>query len=161
MAYKIEKFADAEIGFKNFEGREGTYNTAGNRNFVIFLDDARAKQLERDGWNVKWPKAKPNPEDEEDTRQPFLKVAVVFKNYPPNVQMITEAVDPETKELVKIFTRLEEDTVFNLDKDRIIHADVVVTGSSYDFLGKQGVKAYLKSGYFEIETDDFYKKYGV
>ena len=37
---------NARIGFRNFEGAEGKYNPAGNRNFCIFLPEDIAKEME-------------------------------------------------------------------------------------------------------------------
>ena len=58
--------SDARIGFRNFSGKEGQYNPAGNRNFIVFLENIDdAKNLEAEGWNVRWLK----PRDREDEEQ--------------------------------------------------------------------------------------------
>ncbi len=43
-----------KIIFRNFEGKEGQYNRAGERNFAVLLDPQTAEMLAADGWNVKW-----------------------------------------------------------------------------------------------------------
>ena len=56
--------SNARIGFRNFSGKEGQFNPAGNRNFAIFLDDPNeARKLEQEGWNIRWLKSR--NEDEE------------------------------------------------------------------------------------------------
>ena len=81
MSFKVNskiRIEDARIGFKNFSGKEGKYNTAGRRNFCVFLETDLALRLEEDGWNVRWLE----PRDEDDARQPYLSVDVSFKNFP-------------------------------------------------------------------------------
>ena len=60
---------NARIGFRNFSGKEGQYNPAGNRNFVVFLDDPKfVAKLEAEGWNVRYLK----PRDSDDEPQAFF-----------------------------------------------------------------------------------------
>lgn len=78
------------IGFRNFAGEEGRYNKKGDRNFVVFLDDAEADKLEADGWNVKSPKPNDDIDPEEDTRQAYLPVSLNFNGFPPKVVVIAD-----------------------------------------------------------------------
>ena len=52
---KLEvRIDNARVVFRNFEGAEGKFNPAGNRNFCVFLPDEIAKDMERDGWSIRW-----------------------------------------------------------------------------------------------------------
>ena len=137
---------NARIGFRNFRGEEGKFNPPGVRNFCIFLDDKElVKQLEEDGWHVRWLK----PREEGDEEQAYLQVAVNFNHYPPKVVLISSHGK----------TILEEEDVNALDWAELKNVDLVINPYNYDFNGKQGVKAYLKAGYFTIVEDEFEEKY--
>lgn len=138
------------IGFRNFEGREGAYNKQGDRNFVVFLDEALAKQMEDDGWNIKWPKPLQNPKDEEDDRNPYLPVEVSFKNIPPKV-ILVNADTPH---------RMDEDELVTLDWLEMDLVDLEIRPYHWSVNGQEGIKAYLKSIYIQI-ADPLREKYGV
>lgn len=144
------KLKGYEITFKNFSGRETQYNRAGNRNFAIVLDDDTADQMLKDGWNVRV------KEYDDGTRRNTLSIAVRFdiERYCPIVVMVT----PKGNYFKK--TTLNEDTVGELDSARIIKADVVLNPSPWrSAMGGSGVKAYLDTGYFIIEKDEFEDDY--
>ena len=140
---------DARIGYRNFEGNEGKYNKAGDRNFVVFLDDDQAKELEAEGWNVKWPKANDEIDPEEDERQPYLQVSVAYNNFPPTIVLVTDGNA----------TRLSEEEVGMLDWADIVTSDIVIRPYYWTVNGNSGIKAYLKALYVTIETDAFASKY--
>ena len=137
---------DVRIAFRNFSGKEGKYNRAGDRNFCIMLPDDVAKQMENDGWNVRYL----NPREADDTPQGYLQVAINYKGRPPRVVMITSRGK----------TSLEEDMVDILDWADIITSDVIIRPYEWEVNGKSGVKAYLQSIYVTIEEDDLERKYG-
>lgn len=130
---------DVVIAFRNFEGKEDTYNRAGDRNFAILLDDERAAQMERDGWNVKRLK----PRDDEEVGTPYIQVAVSYKNRPPKIGMVTS----------KGLTYLGEEEVEMLDWVDIETADVTLNPYEWAVNGKTGVKAYLQTLFLKIEED--------
>lgn len=139
---------DARLIFLNFAGREGRFNSQGERNFCVVLDNKTAQQMKKDGWNVKLPKDITDP-DMEQQRDPFLPVAVKFTIKPPTVVMITSAGR----------RYLTEHTVEILDSMEFANVDLVVNASRWDVNEKTGIKAYLKSIYVTIEEDDLARKY--
>ena len=148
MSSKIKsdiRIEDARIGFRNFSGKEGTYNPPGRRNFCIFLERDLAIKLQEDGWNVRWLK----PRDEDDDEQGYLQVEVSYKKFPPKVVIISSNGQ----------TILDETSVNILDWSENKTVDLVVNPSNWDVNGKTGVKAYLKSMWVTIAEDEFEKKY--
>ena len=146
---KIKNFTieDARIGFKNFAGKEGKFNNAGRRNFCIFLDRDIAVELEKEGWNVRWLE----PKDEQEDKQPYLQVAVNFDNFPPTIVMITNNGKNQSP--------LDDESVSILDWADIETLDLTVTPYEYDFNGKSGVKAFLKTMYVKIAEDELAQKW--
>jgi len=136
---------DVIIAFRNFEGKEDTYNRAGDRNFAILLDEDRAAQMERDGWNVKYLRER----DEGDGRQAYIQVAVSYKARPPKIGMVTS----------KGLTYLGENEVEMLDWVDIEVADATLNPYEWAVNGKSGVKAYLQTLFIKIEEDYLQQKW--
>lgn len=136
----------ARLMFRNFSGKEGKYNRAGDRNFTIFLDPQDAEQLARDGWNVK----QLQPLDDQEDPQSILAVAVNYKSdYPPKITMITSRGK----------TPVGEDMVDILDWAEIKTADLIINPYEWEVNGKTGIKAYLKSLYVVLKEDELDRKY--
>ena len=134
--------------FRNFAGKEGKYNAAGDRNFGVVLDDKTAEDMLADGWNVKY--LKPREEDEDETPTPWLPVAIGFgKGRPPRVVVITS----------RGRTNLDEESVEMLDWAEITNVDMIVRPYHYEVRGDTGIKAYVQSIYVTIEEDELEKKY--
>lgn len=137
---------DVRIVFRNFAGREGQFNREGDRNFSVLLDDDKlVKDLEADGWNVKYLKAR----EEGDTEQPYLQVSVNFDGRPPRVTMITS----------RGRTNLGEREVEMLDWADIRTCDLIVRPYHWNVNGRSGIKAYLQSIFVTIEEDELELKY--
>jgi len=138
---------DARIIFRNFAGKEGPFNSEGDRNFCVVLDPVVGKQMLADGWNIKYLASR--EDGEEDT--PYIQVRVNFKQRPPRVVMITSTSR----------TALKEDSVETLDWADIQNADLICRGYEWNVNGKSGVKAYLQSLFVTIEEDALERKYGI
>lgn len=136
---------NARIGFRNFTGKEGRFNPAGRRNFCVFLETVVAKDLETDGWNIRWLQ----PRDPDEPKQAYLQVAVSYLHIPPKIIVITS----KTKSV------LSEETINILDWAEIDNIDLIVRPYNWDVNGKKGVKAYVKSMYVTLAEDDFESKY--
>lgn len=128
---------NAQVIFKNFEGRESDFNKEGNRNFGVFLNMDSVESLQRDGWNVKF--LKPKEDDPNQFRQPWLSVKVKFDPYPPICQLVTPAGR----------IRLDESTIGQLDWTDFDRCDLIIRPYNYPAtpLRPAGVAAYLKAIY--------------
>lgn len=135
----------ARIVFRNFAGKEGPYNREGDRNFAVLLDLERAAELEQDGWNVKWLKAR----EPGDVEQPYLPVAVSYKIRKPTVLLLT----------ARNRTSLDEEDIDIIDIIDIDYSDMIIHPSSWAVNGKSGIKAYLTTIAVRIREDYLMKKY--
>ena len=135
----------ARIGFRNFSGEEGRFNPKGRRNFCIFLEEDIAKDMEKEGWNIKWLQ----PREEGDEPQAYLQVKVVFGKIPPKIVLVTGRGK----------TRLDEDTVNILDWAEIQNVDLVIRPYNWEVNGNTGVSAYIKTMYVTLREDEFESKY--
>ena len=122
---------DAQLVFRNFTGKEGQYNAAGDRNFAVVLPLEVAEEMLKDGWNVKFFK----PQEEGDIPEAYISVSVNFKNRPPRVVTLTSGGR----------TQLDENTVEVLDYADIRTADLIARGYDWEVGGKTGTKAYLQT----------------
>jgi hypothetical protein len=138
---------NVRIGFRNFSGKEGKFNLKGDRNFVIFLEESLAKELDKQGWNIRWLK----PRNEEEEPQAILQVKVMFGKIPPQAILISS----------KGRTMLNEENINILDWAELKNVDVIIRPYSWSVSGKSGVKAYLKKMYVTLVEDELEKKYDV
>jgi hypothetical protein len=145
--FTIEDINGRHLIWRNFAGREKMYNTAGDRNFAVVLDEETAQQMLKDGWPVKWQK----PDEEDVPGDPFLPVTVKFNKYPPRVVMLTS----------RARTTLDEDSVEVLDWANIEKADLIIRGNHWFVNGKDGWKAYVKTLVVTIEEDYLERKYDL
>lgn len=138
-------FENARIAFRNFAGKEGKYNAAGQRNFCLLLEPELAEQMANDGWNIKLLKER----DEGEPRQAYLEVTVGYKGRPPRVVMITS----------RGRTDLGEDEVEVMDWADIANVDLIIRPYNWQVNDASGIKAYLKSMFVTINEDELELKY--
>lgn len=146
---------DAQILFRNFAGLEGQYNRAGDRNFHVLLPPDTAEAMEKDGWNVKYLKAR----EEGEEPKAHVQVSVSYKGRPPTIVMISERFDHETGDFKQMRVTLPEELVEMVDYADIAKADLILNPFPWNVNGKSGIKAYLKSLFVTIRQDELEKKY--
>ena len=141
---------NARIGYKNFSGKEGKYNAAGNRTFSVFIDDPdAAQQLIADGWNLKV-RNKKDVANGEDPKY-HLPVSVKYSSdyYRPRIFQITSSGK----------TLLTEETVDLLDYSIFEKVDLSIRPYDWEVNGITGIKAYVDEMYVTIQEGAFASKY--
>jgi len=136
---------NARLLFRNFTGKEGKYNRAGDRNFSVLLDDEVAIRLLENGWNVKTLAAR----EEGEPDQPYITVAIGFKIRPPRIALITH----------RGRTPLDEDSCEILDWADIKTVDLTLRPYKWEVNDSRGIKAYLQSIFVTIHEDPLDIKY--
>lgn len=150
---KVVIMEGVQLRYLNFSGGPDKFNPKGGvRGFAVLLDEKVAKAMARDGWPVKVPTARKDDDGEDIPAVPYLKVAVRFDKYPPQVFVITS----------KNRTQIYESDIAMLDSADMVNVDLIVTPSSYTNRdGQPAIKAYLKSIYVTIEEDYLAQKYAA
>lgn len=139
---------DAQVLYRNFTGKETDFNRKGRRNFHIILNDVQAKELDEQGWAVKFPKP-----GEEDDRNPTIKITLGYAQEPyPSVVTINSK---------DVRTHLTEETVETLDSIDIDRVDVICNSYNWDTPTGSGVAAYLKTMYVHLDEDFLQLKYAI
>lgn len=144
MRFQIE---NARLIYKNFSGADTKFKTDGSRTFAVVLDKETADKMALDGWNVRCK----IPEEPGEDEFCFIEVKVGYKKSPPKIVVITE----------RGRTNLTEETVGSLDYADIKQVDLIAQSYYWDFAGKSGISAYLKSMFVTIEEDELERKYAV
>src|SRR5689334_6559882 len=146
MPMNDEMFENAEVRFRNFRGAEGPFNSKGDRNFCIFLDNDRALELEAKGFNVKTT----TPREDGDEPRRYIPVAVNYgKGRPPRVMLINSRGRID----------LGADEVELLDYADVLNWDIVINPYEWQVNDNKGVKAYLKHAFVTINENELEKKY--
>lgn len=133
---------NATIFKSNFSGKEiPPYNPEGRRNFCVFIDDLNvARDMEKDGWNIRWLK----PRNEGDSEKAFLSIAVNFTKKPPKIILITSKGE----------TMLDEETVGMLDWAEKEQIDLTINPRPWVDDGRERIKAYLRTLKVRIYEDE-------
>ena len=134
------------IGFRNFEGKAGKFNNAGNRNFCVFIDDLDlANKLGEDGWNIRYLPAR----EEGDPPRAYLQVKVRFDPIPPKIVLVSS----KGKKV------LDETNINILDWAEIQNVDIIIRPYNWHTMGGTGIAAYVQTMYVTIVEDEIELKY--
>ncbi len=148
--YNNIEIDNAEFMFRpNFEGRQEKFNTLGNKNFTVKINNPELiNRLNEEGWNLKFTQ----PSEEFPEPQPYIKVNVSYKLKSPKIHLVRGN---------QILCDLDEQTIRDIDYARITHMDMVVAPSAYsqDDGETWNVSAYLDELWIEYEQSAFAGKY--
>lgn len=139
---------------RNFKGeKQPPYNNQGNRVFTIRLPEELSYELLKDGWNVNIKEERrQNPDDE---LYGFLQVAMRFDMFPPQIYQVVKKSNGKYSRIA-----INENTVKLLDTAVLKEVKMVIRPYHWEIPGgKSGVKAYLKTMYFELEPTEFESDY--
>lgn len=138
---------DARIVFRNFEGKPGQFNAAGQRNFHVLLPQDVAAALEAQGFNVKYLR----PREEGDIPQAHLKVNVKMdSNQPPKIFIINSRGRKQ----------ITEDMLTILDWAEFAKIDLIFSRYKRDWPdGRTTVTAYLQTFFGTIREDELELRY--
>lgn len=161
MAYKkIEplNIEDARLIFRNFSGKPDDFNSkGGTRKFGVIIDPSKydIDALYADGWNIKMLK----PKEEGGDPLYYLTVKLQYGEYrQPKVYTIVNGRYSMRDEYGNPIP-LSEGAVGTIDDAELVNVKLVITPYCWEINGKEGVTAYLKTGYFEIQQDAFADDY--
>ena len=145
-------FEGVSIMYPNFNGDPTPYNpNGGKRTFSIRINDLQTGQDLMDaGWNVK---SVLNHDEGDEIA--FFTLPVEVK-YNENYRRLNPTVYQVTSHNK---VKLDQDTVGILDNVDIREADLIVRAYEWEVGDRSGIKAYLQTGYFVIEEDQFARKY--
>lgn len=138
---------EARIMFRNFEGKPGQFNAAGQRNFHVLLTPELEQALVADGFNVKYLK----PREEGDIPQAHLKVNVKMDSkIPPKIFIVTS----------KGRRQLTEDMLQMVDWADFAKIDLIFSRYKRDWPdGRTTVTAYLQTFFGTIREDELELRY--
>lgn len=139
------KLENCSIMFRNFAGKEGKFNPAGRRSFCVILPEDLAREMEEEGWNIKYQK----PRDEDDEPNPYIQVRVNYGEIQPDIYLVSG----------KKKTRLDGESVASLDYAEIENVDLIIRPYCWEMNGDEGITAYVKTMYVTVVQDEFTDKY--
>lgn len=138
---RLLQINNAELCYKNFEGRGDRFNREGDRNFAVKIlsedvKDALINDVNEYGaaWNVK---IKP-PREDGDEPFMYMNVKVKFTAYGPNVYLKSGNAEP---------VRLDEESIECLDNMDIASVDLDIRAYDDEINGRGFRSAYLQSIY--------------
>lgn len=146
MAKPTIRIEGTNLIFRNLSGKPSDYNKNGQRVTGVIIPPELVQQLVDDGWSVK---ERP-PRDPQDLPLYYMNVKCRFDNFPPKIYLVTQ----------KKKTKLDEDTIDQIDFAEISSVDIEITPYDYEINPhNRGRAAYIKVMYVNVVEDAFYEKY--
>lgn len=137
--YKIMCVTDAKImggNWSDFSGNSTMYSN-GSKHFKIEVDPSCVDILKSFGFDVKW-----YQKDEAYPGFWFLDINISWKLRDPEIYVIAHN---------GVKTKQTEETIGDLDGNRNIEfADMELTASHWEYMGKSGVKPYASNVYIYL-----------
>lgn len=138
--------ADVHWGFSHFDGREAMFNEEGDHNFIIRIPEQRALRMQEAGWNVKQKEGR----EEGDPLEWHLKVKIGTKRGMPKIFFV------KGKRIIRVEDARElADIRFSV----VTNLDLIVQPSRWINGNRQGISAYVKEMYVEMNVSKFDEKY--
>lgn len=137
--------AQIKWAFSHFDGREDTFNAAGDYNFMIILPEDVAEKMAADGWNIKVM----DGYEEGDPPEHLLKVKISYKYEPPKIYLLKNG-----RKL-----RADERDLADIRRDTCEQIDVIITPSRWVHGKNEGITAYTKELYAKIKVSRFAAAY--
>lgn len=140
---------NTRIIHKNFEGRPGEFNRAGDRSFSAVISPELVDALREEGWTVKELPPREGIDGSESLY--YIQTRVNFdSNRPPRVCIVTK----------NGLVELTPETVKTLDSAEIVKVDCTLHPHKWQNAnGKSGVKAYLRNMFVTLREDVLSEKY--
>lgn len=132
---KLLHIENAEIVLKNFTGEEHidrqtgkVVNTRGTRTFGVIIEDPEmAQQMAEDGWNIKIL----SPNEDHPEPKHFLPVEARYRNKDGSLK--SPKFQPKvTRYCGRRVDELTEDTIHELDEQRITKCELVIGSNEWD-----------------------------
>ena len=141
------ELADVRVkwSFSHFDGREEGYNSEGDHNFTVILDEEIAKKALAEGWAVK----EMDPYEEGDPPEWLLKCKISYKYEPPLIYLI--------KNQRKL--RAEVRDLRDIRRDTTERIDVILQPSRWVNGPNSGITAYVKELYATVRQSRFRDQY--
>lgn len=139
--------------FSHMDGREDTFNAAGEHNFQIILDEDMADKLRSEGWAVRTM----DGYEEGDPQEHLLKVTISDRFGMPKVYLL------KGTRKIQLYGRKPGDIYIpglaDIRRDTCERLDVIITPSRWETKTASGITAYVKEMYAKVKESRFAAMY--
>ena len=137
-----------DIIFPNFQGAPDKFNPngqMGNAWLVFEKGNQKVEELIEKGFNVREFVTSNDYDPDSESTELRLQVFVRFDNYPPKITLINQNDEK---------TMLDSNTMIMLDSalsnGQVERASFIISPYTWEFGGRNGVKAYVRAASFRI-----------